>query len=223
MNVIELIKTNKAYFENYITRSTYHSNAIEGSTLSFAETYAIIFNDNSFKVNAEPREIYEAINHKYALDYVIKHVDEPLSERLIKDVATLINKNVTDFSDYRTVNVFISGAEHVPPPPENVRNSMMYLVHNYNNTEFDNIFEKVAQFHIDFEKTHPFQDGNGRTGRLLINYELLRNNIAPAVIEKDDRTKYFGFLASSDAAGLANFIEDLSQKELEHVRRFVAE
>jgi len=189
--------------------------------LSYAETYAIIFNDNSFKVNAEPREIYEAINHKYALDYVLNHIDEPLSEEFIKDIATFINKNVTDFSDYRTVNVFISGAEHVPPSPESVRNSMMYLVHNYNNTEFDGIFEKVAQFHIDFERIHPFQDGNGRTGRLLINYELIRNNIAPAVIDKDDRTKYFEFLANSDVKGLAAFIENLSAKEFERIQQFV--
>jgi Fic family protein len=222
MKIIDFIKSNNKYFEDYITRSTYHSNAIEGSTLSYAETYAIIFNDNSFKVNAAPREIYEAINHKYALDYVLKHIDEPLNERFIKDIATFINKNVTDFSDYRTVSVFISGAEHVPPPAEKVRNSMMYLVHNYNNTEFAGTFEKVAQFHIDFEKIHPFQDGNGRTGRLLINYELLRNDIAPAVIEKDDRIKYFNFLSNSDVKGLAAFIEELSCKEYERVQQFAS-
>ena len=69
MNYLDFIKTNHNYFEDFITRNTYHTNSIEGSTLSYAETYAIIFNDNSFKINAQPREIFEAINHKYALIY----------------------------------------------------------------------------------------------------------------------------------------------------------
>jgi len=219
--IIDFIKSNNAYFEDYITRNTYHSNAIEGNTLSYAETYAIIFNDNSFKVKAEPREIYEAINHKYALGYVLDHIDEPLSERFIKDIATLINKNVTDFNDYRTVPVFISGAEHLPPAPESVRNAMMYFVHNYNNTDYNDIFKKAAQQHIEFEKIHPFEDGNGRTGRLLINYELLKNNLAPAVIEKDDRSQYFEFLAKSNVDGFGEFLKNLSQKEHDRIHRFV--
>ena len=218
MKIMDFIKSNKAYFEDYITRSTYHSNAIEGNTLSYAETYAIIFNDNSFKVKAEPREIYEAINHKYALSYVLDYINEPFSERFIKDIATLINKNVTDFSDYRTVQVYISGAQHLPPPPETVRNSMMYFVNNYNNTKYTNIFEKIAGQHIEFERIHPFEDGNGRTGRLLINYELLKNDIAPAVIEKDDRSQYFEFLANSDIHGFGKFLEFLSHKEFQRMQ-----
>lgn len=67
----DMIKNNQNYFEDFITKSTYHSNSIKGSTLSYAEAYAIIFNNNSFKVNAQPREIYEAINHKYALSFLL--------------------------------------------------------------------------------------------------------------------------------------------------------
>ena len=68
MKVLDNIMNNQNYLEDFITRSTYHSNAIEGSTLTYSETYAILFNDNSFKIqNVEPREIYEAINHKKAM------------------------------------------------------------------------------------------------------------------------------------------------------------
>lgn len=66
MDVLQFMRDHQAYFEDYVTRSTYHSNAIEGSTLSFAETYAILWNDNTLKVTATARELYEAINHKYA-------------------------------------------------------------------------------------------------------------------------------------------------------------
>ena len=67
MDVIKFMREHRTYFEDFVTRDTYHSNAIEGNTLSYAETYAILFNDNSMKVTATARELYEAINHKYAL------------------------------------------------------------------------------------------------------------------------------------------------------------
>lgn len=67
MDVIKFMREHRTYFEDFVTRGTYHSNAIEGNTLSYAETYAILFNDNSMKVTATARELYEAINHKYAL------------------------------------------------------------------------------------------------------------------------------------------------------------
>ena len=73
MKIIDFIMNNNNYLEDFITRSTYHSNAIEGSTLTYAETYAILFNDNSFKISGrEPREIYEAINHKKAMDVLFE-------------------------------------------------------------------------------------------------------------------------------------------------------
>ena len=84
MKVLDNIVNNKNYLEDFITRSTYHSNAIEGSTLTYSETYAILFNDNSFKIqNVEPREIYEAINHKKAMILLfdkLKSDDKSLTE-----------------------------------------------------------------------------------------------------------------------------------------------
>ena len=87
MTVLEFILNNKDYIEDLVTRSTYHSNAIEGSTLTYAETYAILYNDNSFKIEGkEPREIYEAINHKEALNIVFENLQEKreFDERFIK-------------------------------------------------------------------------------------------------------------------------------------------
>lgn len=131
MKILEFILNNKDYLEDLITRSTYHSNAIEGSTLTYAETYAILYNDNSFKIEGkEPREIYEAINHKKALELVFKNLqnNEEFDERFIKRVNETINRDIKDAESYRTVQVFIQGSEHIPPEPEKVPNLMMYYI-----------------------------------------------------------------------------------------------
>lgn len=222
MDIGRIIRNNQRYFEDFITRSTYHSNAIEGNTLSYAATYAIIFNDNDFKISAAPREIYEAINHKYGIDYILKEAEQKtdLSEKMIKDLAVIINKNISEISGYRTVQVRIRGAEHIPPAPFEVPQKMMYFAYNYNHTQYDSIFDKIADAHIQIERIHPFEDGNGRTGRLILNFELLKNEYAPIVVPKDRKSEYFQYLASSDYNGLSLFFKELELKELEHLEKF---
>ncbi|MBD9158386.1 MAG: Fic family protein [Clostridiales bacterium] len=222
MTVLEFILNNKDYIEDLVTRSTYHSNAIEGSTLTYAETYAILYNDNSFKIEGkEPREIYEAINHKEALNIVFENLQEKreFDERFIKKLNETINKNIKETSGFRKVQVFIQGSDHIPPEPEKVPNLMNYYVYNYNN-DIEDIFLKIAKYHIEFEKIHPFEDGNGRTGRLLLNYELLKNDLPPVVISKDERVKYFEFIRKNDSSGLAEWFKELSNAEEQRMQKF---
>lgn len=222
MKILEFILDNKDYLEDLITRSTYHSNAIEGNTLTYAETYAILYNDNSFKIEGkEPREIYEAINHKKALELVFKNLqdNEEFDERFIKKINETINRDIKDTEGYRTVQVFIQGSEHIPPEPEKIPNLMNYYVYNYNHDEQD-IFNKIAKYHIEFERIHPFEDGNGRTGRLLINYELLKHNLQPVVIAKEDRIKYFEILRNNDSIGFSQWLQELSIKERDRMEKF---
>lgn len=222
MTILEFVLNNKEYLEDLITRSTYHSNAIEGSTLTYAETYAILYNDNSFKIEGkQPREIYEAINHKSALEMVLKSIkeNEMFDERLIRRLNETINKNIKETEGYRTVQVFIQGSEHIPPEPEKIPNLMNYFIYNYNHDEQD-IFVKISRYHIEFEKIHPFEDGNGRTGRLLINFELFKNNLPPVVITKDDRVKYYEFLRNNDGNEFAQWLRELSNKEKERMGKF---
>ena len=96
---------------------------------------------------------------------------------------------------------------------------MNYYIYNYTHDTQD-IFLKVARYHIEFEKIHPFEDGNGRTGRLMINYELLKNDLPPVVISKDDRVKYFEFLKNNDIANFSSFLNELSKNEEERMIKF---
>lgn len=222
MNILEFILDHKEYLEDFITRSTYHSNAIEGSTLTYAETYAILYNYNRFKIEGkEPREIYEAINHKKALELVFRNLQnhEEFNENFIKQLNETINRDIKDTKGYRTVQVFIQGSEHIPPEPEKIPNLMMYFTYNYHHDEQD-IFTKIAKYHVEFEKIHTFEDGNGRTGRLLINYELLKNNLPPVVIVKEDRVKYFEFLKNNDVNHFSEWLKDLSTREKERMEKF---
>ena len=220
MTPVEFILQNRPYFEDFITRSVYHSNAIEGSTLSYAETYAIIWNDNDFKVRATARELYEAINLKYAMSYIIDNAGNFLTEKMIIHIGVLINRNIDEIDGYRTIPVQIRGAEHIPPAPELVRNAMMYFVYNYYKTEYDSVFDRMADTHIQFERIHPFSDGNGGTGRALLSFELLNNGYLPIVIPKDDRTEYFDYLAQQNRGGLADYFRKLHDREIDRAKNF---
>lgn len=220
LNIIEFILNNQEYFEDFTTRATHHSNGIEGNTLSMAETYAIMFNKNDVKINTEPREFYEAINHKYALDYIFTHVECELKEIDIINIAKLVNKNINEIDGYRKTQVFIKGAEHIPPRGMEIPMLMKYFIDNYNNTVFDDIYEKVAYFHIEFERIHPFSDGNGRTGRVLMCLEFLKSNVAPAIVTKETKIEYINYIANRDVKGLTELLKKLSSAEEERMAIF---
>ncbi len=142
-------------------------------------------------------------------------------ESLIKAIAEQINKSINDISGYRRVQVMIRGAEHIPPAPQQVVSLMMELVYAYN---LDirggrDPFEREAEFHIRFERIHPFEDGNGRTGRILLNRGLLLSDVAPAVISVDDRAHYLDLIGHQDVAGLAGLLRRLPRRRRRGSRR----
>lgn len=222
MNPYKFMQACRPYFEDYVTRSTYHSSAIEGNTISLPETYEILWNKDTMRISATSRELYEAINHKYALERAMEAPSKALSERLVKDVAILINKNINEIRGYRTTQVMLQGAEHIPPAPAEVPFMMMQLVADANEMDGDP-FLHAATLHIRFERIRPFLDGNGRTGRILVNRELMRADKAPAVITKDSRAKYFQFLANCDYDGLAEMLRELSTNERTRMQAFADE
>lgn len=224
MSAYEYMRQNRDYFEDFIARATYHSNAIEGNTLSLPETYAILWNDDSLTITATARELYEAINHKYALSLAMESEEPELRESQIKAVARQINRNINEIDGYRRVQVMIRGAEHVPPAPSQVVSLMMELVYGYN---LDvragrDPYEREADFHIRFERIHPFEDGNGRCGRILLERGLLLAGLAPAVITKEKRASYLELIARQDVRGLASLLAELSGEEKKRIAAFKA-
>lgn len=219
-SLYDKIWRNRPYFEDFITRSIYNSNAIEGSTLSFADTYAIVFNDNSIKINAQPRELYEAINLKYAFNYVLDNLDASMSIGFIKEVGILINKNISDIDGFRTTQVYIRGAEHIPPSAVDVPRLLSELIYQGSKSEEEDVFDYIARFHIEFERIHPFVDGNGRTGRLLITKELLSRGLAPVVIPLDYRSQYMTLLATQNISGLSSLLKELNSYEVDRMGKF---
>lgn len=219
-SLIDTIRRNDNYFEDYITRSVYHSNAIEGSTLSYYETYQIIFNCSSTEnlQNVKPREIYEAINLKYAMDYIFRHLEEEITPSYMIELGKIINRNINEISSFRTGPVYIMGAEHIPPSASEVPrliNELLYTSFKSNDFLYD-----LADFHIRYERIHPFGDGNGRTGRVLLNKLSLENGYVPFVIPKEQRDTYMNLLADCDIERMREFIDRLMQIEAERMKAF---
>lgn len=177
--------------EEFLVEFTYNSNAIEGNTLTLRETDMVLrgltIDQKSFK------EHMEVIGHKEAFDYVRQLVSEndPISEKIIKDIHYFVLADKKDDRGvYRRVPVRIMGAAHEPVQPYLIIPKMEELLERYKSSEED-IVTKMARFHIEFEGIHPFIDGNGRTGRLLVNLELMKAGFPPIDIKFTDRLQYY--------------------------------
>lgn len=184
----------KNLHEDLILRWTYHSNAIEGNTLTLLETKVVL---EGITVGGKAlREHFEAINHRDAILYVedIIKKQEPFSEWQIRNIHQLILKNIDDENAgrYRQQNVLISGATTNPPDHTLLNDKMAQFIDWYNQ-EADTLhpIERAAKVHADFVGIHPFVDGNGRTSRLLMNLELMKAGYPPSVITVENRLAYY--------------------------------
>lgn len=190
--------------EDLVLRWTYHSNAIEGNTLSLMETKVVL---EGITVGGKRlREHFEAINHRDAILYVedIVREGEALSEWQIRNIHRLVLKNIDDDNAgrYRTINVTIAGARHTPPDQLQVPERMAAFVIWYDGSAQQlHPVERAARVHADFVGIHPFVDGNGRTSRLLMNLELLKAGFPPVVIAVEQRLRYYEALDQAHTEG----------------------
>lgn len=177
--------------EEFVVEYTYNSNAIEGNTLTLRETDMVL---RGLTIDQKPlKDHMEAVGHKEAFDFVRDLVKEqtPLSEGVIKQIHYLVLADKReDRGVYRKVPVKIMGAKHNPVQPYLIQPQMEQLLEVYRNST-EHIIPRLARFHIEFEGIHPFIDGNGRTGRLLVNLELMKAGYPPIDIKFTDRIAYY--------------------------------
>ncbi|MDD7415513.1 MAG: Fic family protein [Eubacteriales bacterium] len=177
-------------------RMTYNSNHIEGSKLSEDQT-RLIFETNTVDVGEgiSVDDIIETVNHFRAIDYVIDHAEEPLTEDIIKELHRILKQSTKDSTlswfavgDYKKRANVVGG--HETAKPKDVPARMKALLSDYESLDAVSI-ENVIEFHYNFERIHPFQDGNGRVGRLIALKECLRHSIVPFIIEDSKKMFYY--------------------------------
>lgn len=177
--------------EEFTVEYTYNSNAIEGNTLTLRETDMVL---RGLTIDQKPlKDHMEAVGHKEAFDFVCELVRDnvPISERVIQQIHYLVLADKKDDRGvYRRVPVRIMGAQHEPVQPYLIQPRMEQLMLNFAEST-EHIITKLARFHIEFEGIHPFIDGNGRTGRLLVNLELMKAGYPPIDIKFTDRIAYY--------------------------------
>lgn len=177
--------------EEFIVEYTYNSNAIEGNTLTLRETDLVL---RGLTIDKKPlKDHMEAVGHKEAFEYASELVKDnvPISESIIKQIHFLVLADKKDDRGvYRRVPVRIMGAQHEPVQPYLIEPKMEQLLRDFTEST-EHIVTKLARFHIEFEGIHPFIDGNGRTGRLLVNLELMKVGYPPIDIKFTDRITYY--------------------------------
>ena len=176
---------------------TYNSNHIEGSRLTHDQT-RYIFETNTIGISdgiVNVDDIVETVNHFRCLDYIIDHAEEPLSESLIKRLHLLLKTGTSDsqkewfaVGDYKRLPNEVGGIETCPP--QEVHREMKNLISDYNHCK-KKVLEHILDFHVRFEQIHPFQDGNGRVGRLIMFKECLANGIIPFIITDELKMFYY--------------------------------
>lgn len=183
----------EAIKEVFLVEHTYNSNAIEGNTLTLQETALVL---QGVTIDKKPlKDHLEAVGYKEAFQYIeeLAKQDKDLSEYDIKSIHNLVLADrPEDRGTFRRVNVRIAGALTNPVQPYLIEPKIEELLNNYKEwSETMHIVERVAIFHLQFESIHPFIDGNGRTGRLIMNLQLIKEGLPAINIKFADRRKYY--------------------------------
>lgn len=202
-NLLEVLKAEKAskisggIYHKIQVELTYNSNHIEGSKLThdqtryIYETNTIGFTDSTINVD----DIVETANHFKCIDMVIDKAPKPLSETFIKQLHMVLKNGTSDsrkdwfaVGDYKKYPNEVGGK--ITTPPEEVHDKIKALISAYNKTD-NKSFDDLISFHYEFERIHPFQDGNGRIGRLILFKECLKHNIVPFIIDENLKMFYY--------------------------------
>ena len=205
--------------EEFLIEYTYNSNAIEGNTLTLQETALVL---EGVTIDKKPlKDHLEAVGHRDAFLYVLELVRNktPISEFVIKQIHTLVLMDrPEDRGVYRRIPVRIMGAFHEPTDPVLIPEQMEKLVKDFAANKKIHPIEKAALFHLLFEGIHPFVDGNGRTGRLILNLMLMQSGYPPVNVKYSDRKRYYEafdtFYRDNSSLDLIRIISESCQERL---------
>ncbi len=200
---------------------TYNSNAIEGNTLTLKETALVL---EGMTIDQKPlKDHLEAVGHRDAFLYVqdIAKKEEPISEYVIKNIHSLVLMNrPEDKGVYRCIPVHIMGAYTEPVQPSLIESKMNdLLIENEARKSKMTTVERIARFHLEFEGIYPFIDGNGRTGRFILNLDLIREGFPPINVKFTDRKRYYdafgAYYRDGDAGKMIDLIAEYVDKRLD--------
>ena len=227
MNILHTFS--KDYLDDILVRLAHHSAGIEGNTISLPATVSIIVNGTlPMSGKATVREFYEIENHKQAFENMLSHLlnEDPLKVTIIKGIhADLTDRLQYDRGQFKKNENMIIGAEFQTASPAETPSLMVQLVDNleYRLDSARSDEEKliaILDTHIQFERIHPFSDGNGRTGRMTLNYSLLQQGFPPLIIEKETKAQYIEFLGNQDVDGFVQFGKETLEKEQKRMQAF---
>lgn len=216
----------KEYLDDLLVRMTHHSCAIENNTSTFSEAVSILL----YRVipgKISVHEFYEIENHRLAFNYIIENIDQELTISFIHDIHSLLLDRIHhERGQFKSQKNAIVGASNHTASPKETPSLMDQWLLNLNNRiqkakSSDDIILSICSSHIEFERIHPYADGNGRTGRLLMMFLLLQNKIAPLVIQKENKLEYFQFLEEQNAEGFAVYTASIIEKEKQRYKAFL--
>lgn len=215
-----------SYEKDFELTYTHNSTAIEGNTLTLLET-KVILEDGISIGGKELREIYEVTNHKKAYSYVKQCIanGSELNEAIVKDIHAILTENIIVGGIYRNQEVRISGAAHRPPSGNDMYIQIKNFYADMQVKKKENAIELAAWTHAEFVRVHPFIDGNGRTSRLIMNYQLMLNGFLPISIAKENRLEYYKTLeeyaVNRNLNPFMDMIADLEEEQLDEYIRLI--
>lgn len=218
--------TLSSYENDFELRFTHNSTAIEGNTLTLMET-KVVLEDGVSIGGKELREIYEVVNHKKAYEYLKKCIAEnkPLTENIVKDLHAILTENIIVGGIYRNQEVRISGAGFTPPAGNEMYMQIKCFYEDLKCKTDLNPIELAAWTHAEFVRIHPFIDGNGRTSRLLMNYQLMLQGFLPVSVDKEKRLDYYNALeqyaVNDNLTPFAEFIAELEEQQLDEYLKLI--
>jgi len=206
----------KIIAESEISEHVYNSNAIENSTLTLEETDKILHQINCDRF-ISAREMFEANNLARIVSYIDKKAkEEELNINLVLFLHKILISNINDdiAGRFRKDNEFVRVGSHIAPNPKEVLKRLEDMLIEYYSTPCENIIKRLAKLHLVFEYIHPFCDGNGRIGRVIINYLLIREGYVPINIKFVDREEYYQAFREFDFDKKTNIMEKIFGKAL---------